>query len=73
MKVMSIIGILVSAVGLYFGFSLMMAGVTDVEIGMGFITFILFGFTLAESIVGVVHKCGVKHVPAASNASTQAE
>ncbi|MFA6082237.1 MAG: hypothetical protein WC773_02395 [Patescibacteria group bacterium] len=57
MKVMSVIGILVSAIGLFFALSFMTGGATDTEVGIGFITLILFAFTLAQSIVGVAHKC----------------
>jgi hypothetical protein len=54
MRVMSIIGILLAALGLYFGLSFMVAGLSDTEIGLGFITFCLNGYFLALSIVGVI-------------------
>ena len=54
MRAMSVIGILVSAIGLYFGMSFMMAGATDTETGIGFIDFCINGYFLAFSIVGVV-------------------
>lgn len=54
MKIMSIIGIVVATVGIYFGLSFMVAGYSDAEIGMGFITFLISGYFLALSIVGVV-------------------
>lgn len=53
MRIMSIIGILVAAIGLYLGLSLMMAGASNTETGMGFITFCLNGYFLALSVVGV--------------------
>lgn len=54
MRVMSIIGILLAAIGLYFGLSFMVAGTSDSEVGLGFITFCINGYFLALSIVGVM-------------------
>lgn len=54
MRIMSMIGILVAAIGLYFGLSFMTAGATSTEEGLGFITFCINGYFLALSIVGVV-------------------
>ena len=51
---MSIIGIILAVVGLYFGLSFMVAGVSDEEIGLGFITFALNCYFLALSIVALV-------------------
>ena len=56
MKIMSIIGILLAAIGLFFALSEMVAGQSDTEVGFGFISLVLFGFFLALSIVGVMQK-----------------
>jgi len=53
MKIMSIIGIVLSVVGLYFALSFLVAGSTNESIGLGFITLILNGYFLALSIVAL--------------------